>query len=314
MKFDTAFASLIVFSMVLVPAGHILVSDSEASSLSFGINPTLCITRSLPKIDYARLKLLDQAAIIRHVVGPKDNVWTIHEKYGVDVDTLRSSNGLEFLALTPGQVLFIPNHRGTLYQTKQGDSLESLRKNFSWGRRNPDAFRKTVLSVSDFPIPDLTSSDKRFVPGSILFLPNTHIDYRQLEIPLIGRYRTTSGFGTRFHPILGVRKAHHGWDLAQPYGKRVNAAREGRIIFAGWSEGYGNMIEIRHNIKTKNGYNTITTRYGHLSTISVSVGDSVKKGQIIGRVGSTGISTGPNWPFEVRDAAGRPRNPWNYLQ
>jgi murein DD-endopeptidase MepM/ murein hydrolase activator NlpD len=96
---------------------------------------------------------------------------------------------------------------------------------------------------------------------------------------------------------------HEGLDIPKPYGTPVYPARSGRVTLAGWHEGYGMLIEIRH-------FNGEATRYGHLSKIYVKPGDVVQRGKtLIGRVGSTGISTGPHLHFEVRDRNGNPVNP-----
>jgi len=114
-----------------------------------------------------------------------------------------------------------------------------------------------------------------------------------------------SGFGYRIHPIFHVRKMHTGIDIDADMGSPVKAAAEGTVVAAGWRGGYGKCVILLHP-------NGLATLYGHLSEISVDVGQSVKKGQIIGKVGSTGYSTGPHLHFEVR-VTGDPVNPMGYL-
>ncbi len=114
-------------------------------------------------------------------------------------------------------------------------------------------------------------------------------------------YRITSRFGRRFHPILRKWRMHHGVDYAAPIGTPVFSVGEGVVKFAGWRGGYGKLIIIRH----PKGFET---RYGHLSSIAVKPGQHVNQGQFIGRVGSTGLSTGPHLHFEVRQH-GRLLNP-----
>lgn len=121
--------------------------------------------------------------------------------------------------------------------------------------------------------------------------------------------RVSSGFGSRFHPIHRRRITHTGLDIAGPNRGAVHAADGGEVIFAGWKGGYGKAIMINHG--NRNGKNLVTL-YGHLSSISVSRGQNVSKGQTIGAEGSTGYSTGPHLHFEVR-VNGAPVNPMGYL-
>lgn len=123
------------------------------------------------------------------------------------------------------------------------------------------------------------------------------------------RGRITSNFGSRFHPIHKRRITHTGLDIAGPNGGAIHAADGGQVIFAGWKGGYGKTIMVNHG--NRNGQNLVTL-YGHLSQISVSNGQNVSKGQVIGREGSTGYSTGPHLHFEVR-VNGAPVDPGNYL-
>lgn len=115
----------------------------------------------------------------------------------------------------------------------------------------------------------------------------------------------TSGFGARRHPILGVTRQHNGVDFGAASGTLVVAAGDGEVVWAAGRGGYGNTVIIDHG-------NTLATLYAHLSSISVSVGQTVTRGQGVGAVGSTGLSTGPHLHFEVRQS-GTPVNPASYL-
>ncbi len=117
---------------------------------------------------------------------------------------------------------------------------------------------------------------------------------RGLIYPLIGSAVTTSPFGWRLHPILGSWIMHSGRDLAAPEGTPVVAALTGRVVSSGDAGGYGLAVEIEHGNPLRR------TLYGHLSEIYVKEGDSVRQGEVIGRVGSTGLSTGPHLHFELR--------------
>ena len=110
--------------------------------------------------------------------------------------------------------------------------------------------------------------------------------------PVASYVYVSSRFGLRVHPITGKTKSHTGIDIASNQGTAVYASDGGSVTLAGWNGGYGNCIMIDHG----NGYVTL---YGHLSSISVSVGQTVSQGATIGAVGSTGNSTGPHLHFEV---------------
>ena len=106
--------------------------------------------------------------------------------------------------------------------------------------------------------------------------------------------RVSSGYGMRFHPISGTRKAHLGVDYAAPTGTPVRTIADGVVEFAGVQRGYGNVIIVRHRSNQ-------TTLFAHLSRIGVRQGQKVSQGDWIGAVGSTGASTGPHLHFEFRD-------------
>jgi len=111
--------------------------------------------------------------------------------------------------------------------------------------------------------------------------------------PMLGELEMTSGFGMRADPFLRAPAMHTGLDFRADAGEPVRATAAGIVTNASWSGGYGRMVEIDHG-------NGLSTRYGHLSAIDVEVGQSVKIGQIVGRVGSTGRSTGPHLHYETR--------------
>jgi murein DD-endopeptidase MepM/ murein hydrolase activator NlpD len=105
--------------------------------------------------------------------------------------------------------------------------------------------------------------------------------------------RVTSGFEKRFHPILKTWRAHLGVDYGAPSGTQVRAVGDGVVDFAGWQNGYGNVVQIRHS-------NDRTTVYAHLSRIDVRQGARIEQGARVGAVGATGWATGPHLHFEVR--------------
>lgn len=116
-----------------------------------------------------------------------------------------------------------------------------------------------------------------------------------LASPVEFRY-ISSGFSrARFHPVLGITRRHEGIDYAAATGTPVRSAADGTVLRAGYGGGYGNLVEIRHR-------DGVTTRYGHLSRIAVGLksGMHVEQGQVIGRVGMTGLATGPHLHYEFR--------------
>lgn len=136
--------------------------------------------------------------------------------------------------------------------------------------------------------------------GYVEFIPE---GAGEMIYPLKGP--VTSEFGWRTHPIFGGSKFHGGIDIGGDFGMEIKAARGGVVSHAGWIDGYGNTIMIEHG-------GGLVTLYGHNQSLAVSVGDTVKQGQVIAYCGSTGNSTGPHCHFEVR-LNGEPVSPYDYL-
>ncbi len=126
-----------------------------------------------------------------------------------------------------------------------------------------------------------------------------------LRVPLAGNPEITSGFGSRVDPFNGRMASHTGIDFRQAYGSPVRATAAGTVISAAPQGGYGNMVEVDHG-------NGVTSRYAHMSAILVKSGQTVLPGSILGRLGSTGRSTGPHLHYEVRYNE-QPLNPRRFL-
>lgn len=124
--------------------------------------------------------------------------------------------------------------------------------------------------------------------------------------PVVGEVDMSSPFGMRLDPFLGRPAVHTGIDLRGETGEPVHATATGRVSIAGREGGYGNMVEINHG-------NGLATRYGHLSEIDVDVGQTVRIGEVIGRIGSTGRSTGPHLHYETR-INGEAADPQKFLR
>jgi murein DD-endopeptidase MepM/ murein hydrolase activator NlpD len=102
----------------------------------------------------------------------------------------------------------------------------------------------------------------------------------------------TSGFGMRYHPILHFGRMHKGIDFGAHYGQPIVATADGQVVRAGWAGGYGRQVRLAHS-------GGMGTSYNHMSRIIVEPGSIVRQGQVIGYVGSTGLSTGPHLHYEV---------------
>ena len=117
--------------------------------------------------------------------------------------------------------------------------------------------------------------------------------------------KLTSDYGMRTHPVLGGRRSHKGVDLAAPVGTPIYATADGYVSKAEWFSSYGKYVSIEHGAN-------LQTRFAHMSDIAVAAGTRVKKGDIIGYVGTTGRSTGPHLHYEVR-IDGKAVNPVPYM-
>jgi murein DD-endopeptidase MepM/ murein hydrolase activator NlpD len=114
-----------------------------------------------------------------------------------------------------------------------------------------------------------------------------------LRKPVEGEIDQSSGFGVRIDPFIGRPAMHTGLDFRGNTGEAIRVTAAGTVVSAGWSGGYGRMVEVDHG-------GGLSTRYGHLSEIDVKVGDKLKAGHSVGRMGSTGRSTGPHLHYETR--------------
>lgn len=188
-----------------------------------------------------------------------------------------------------------------------------------WGRRvgdglvageSPAAAQPTRIGADGQPLPPLTVPVSALLAGdggnfnlaSVFGVtprpaPILGNGNRRLLLPIIGSAVSSSGFGWRLHPLLGIWRMHAGEDLAAPEGTPVVAALSGRVVSSGLAGGYGLAVEIEHQRPLRR------TLYGHLSELYVKAGDRVRQGEVVGRVGSTGLSTGPHLHFELRQPA-----------
>lgn len=231
-----------------------------------------------------------------------DMIGLIAEKYDISQDTLISVNNIRASRLIqPGQYIKIPSEEGILYTVKKdGETPLSVAEKYE------------VDSVKCAFVNNLQLNDE-LKAGSSIFVPGAEMDSITLsEIngdlfrkPLHSWYRLTSYFGWRPSPFTGRRSWHGGIDMACPSWTRIYAAMAGRVVETGYNNTYGNYVIINH----LNGYKTL---YGHMIRIDCSKGQWVSTDSVIGRVGSTGASTGPHLHFTVFKR-GKMINPLNLL-
>lgn len=111
-------------------------------------------------------------------------------------------------------------------------------------------------------------------------------------LPYLGKFKITSNYGYRVHPITKVKKFHNGIDISMPVGTFLTAPADGEVVYVGKNETGGNQLKIKHS--------EISTGYAHLSEVLVKVGQKIKQGELIAKSGNTGQSTGPHLHFTVR--------------
>lgn len=205
--------------------------------------------------------------------------------------------------LPTGFELLIPPSAGLVVRLNSADEILPL---LAEHNITPAEFARANGLRSPF---DLMPDMLLFLPGvqpaeALARLQKVREEENRYVWPIHGRL--TSYFGSR-NLGMGTSSFHRGIDIAAPSGTPVGAARSGTVTFAGWStQGYGNLVRVRHADGSE-------TWYGHFSSIAVSVGQYVSQGAIVGRVGSTGISTGPHLHFELHER-GTPIDPLSILR
>jgi murein DD-endopeptidase MepM/ murein hydrolase activator NlpD len=175
----------------------------------------------------------------------------------------------------------------------------------SEGPAGPEADQQRSLEQFDFLKKNATSialasGGLRLMPGSSL----ADLAFTPSIWPVQGRI--TGSFGDRLDPFSGEGAFHAGVDISSSYGDAVHAAADGLVVAVDTRPGYGRVVVVDHGFGT-------STWYGHLSGFSTQVGAQVKRGEVIGYVGTSGRSSGPHVHYEVR-VYGAPVNPWRYLR
>lgn len=249
--------------------------------------------------------------VTRYAVKPGDNVSVIAARFGVTPDSVIWANtALENNpdALTVGQELLVPPVSGVLHQVAKGETITSIAARF---KADPaaifnDPFNQTIHDFRSSP-PILVTGAFVMVPGGSKPIIVRHVQYSKTTPGNAIKGSSNFQWPTAACISQFYWGRHPGIDLANSQGTAVVAADGGFVEFVGWDgSGYGNMILINHG-------NGAITRYAHLSAFAVNAGTSVSKGQLVGRIGSTGRSTGPHLHFELI-VNGVHRNPVQILQ
>lgn len=231
--------------------------------------------------------------IITYNVQEGDTVSTIAQKFGISADTIRWQNNLTADKIKIGQPLQILPVTGVAHKVQKGDTVYSIAKKY-------DAESQSLI---DFPFNSFANDETfELAIGQIVIVPDGVMPKGAVATPRPRQITPNAGTvvasGQFVWPTQGVITQRFSWyhpglDIANNGLPAVIAADAGKVIYSGWdSTGYGNMVIIDHG----NGYKT---RYAHLSQIYVVVNQTVKRGDTIGKMGSTGRSTGPHLHFEI---------------
>jgi len=250
-----------------------------------------------------------EPTIITYTVVKGDNLWSISQRYDVKMNTIISTNNLkEISRLSIGQKLKLPITNMDIakaegysqdaaveeivYYVKKGESLWSISREYNV------KLEAIIVANSIVDASKISAGQQLRIPN----VPGARSNIANFIWPAKGRI--TSPYGMRV--ISGRKDFHAGIDIGAPTGTNIVAAESGRVSYAGYMRGYGNVIILSHN----GGYSTV---YGHNSVNLVKKGQYVNKGSVIAKMGSTGNATGPHLHFEIR-SAGKPHNPLSYLK
>ena len=237
---------------------------------------------------------LSAGRISIYVVRPGDTLSEIATLFNVSVNTIAWANNLSTRTIREGQTLVILPISGVRHTIVKGDTIAKVAKKYK-------ADAEEIAQYNDL------SLDSSLAVGEIILIPDGEIT--PIVSPTAPRPRVLGGGGPTIagyyiRPMVnGVRTqglhGYNGVDIAGPYGEPILAAAAGTVIVArsgGWNGGYGSYIVIAHNNGTQ-------TLYAHLGQVDVYPGQLVAQGQVIGKEGATGRSTGAHLHFEIRGAA-----------
>lgn len=287
--------------------------EGSASGVVDGGIQVLGLTTDTMEIDpLTQVSDKPRADVLDYTVEDGDTLAGIGKKFGVDTDSIKWMNkGLNEKKIKPGTVLKIPPVTGVVHQVKGGETIYSISKKYN----------VSAQAVVDFPFNEFTNDETfSLAIGQQLVIPDGEMPDEPILSPrsnLAGAVTPNAGAvsatGSWIWPAAGnisqgFKAWHKGIDIANRGGGPILAADSGTVIVASWLDntGYGNRVVIDHG-------NGIKTLYAHLSSFSVVVGQTVKRGDKLGMMGSTGRSTGTHLHFEIRSDKGN-ANPLNSLK
>ena len=231
----------------------------------------------------------DALSYMSYRIKKGDMIGKIAEQFSVTQDSIISVNNIRnSRTIQVGEYLKIPTKPGILYTVKKaGETIESIAK-----EKSIDA--QKCMDANGIAVGFALKE------GQTIFLPDAKLSWSELQEingdlfrkPIRASWYKSSSFGWRSNPFTGSRSYHSGVDMACPTGTSVYAAMAGKVIETGYNATYGNYVILQHT----SGYKTL---YGHLSAIKTKRGAYVNQDTIIGKVGSTGMSTGPHLHFTV---------------
>jgi murein DD-endopeptidase MepM/ murein hydrolase activator NlpD len=251
----------------------------------------------------------DRLQVVTYTVQTNDNIYAIAQGFGVDPQTVLWANPAVEKSpdlLSVGQELVIPPVDGVYYTVQAGDTVDKLAKQYQTSVEEIVSFTANGLEEPPYM---LTAGQKLMLPGGKKkVVPSNYYPLTRVYTTPAGALQGSGRFAWPTRGVLtqGYWSGHLGIDIGNVTGTPIYAADDGYVVLAGQDTwGYGNQVLIDHG-------NGFLTRYAHLHRIQVKAGDSVKKGQQIGTMGSTGRSTGPHLHFEVIYQRIR-RNPLGFL-
>lgn len=265
----------------------------------------------------------------KHKIEKGENYWVLAEAYGISVNNLIKANpdikperlqiGQEVSLIVPEPLINVCTVENIIYDQKIEydvvyENNSSLYKD-EYRIKNYGKYGSKEITA-ELVKRDGKELGKVILDESIVSNPVTKVVYKGTKNPPprigtgtfskpLNRGSITSGYGSRYHPVYRTYKKHTGIDIAAAYGTPVLASDGGKVIYAGWKSGYGYCVIVDHG-------GNLSSLYAHMSSINVSVGEKIYKGKTVGKVGSTGTSTGNHLHFEIQKL-GNEINPSSYI-